>query len=123
MVQCTNRLPLIIGILLIITVHLVIGCSSRQVRDDFEIPPKRPASEFLRDDVAYPIDANDPFDYPDETITLPPETTTPLPETITINQTTTVTTTIEAGIFIGTFVLILATGLSVATIVQQRRRK
>jgi phospholipid-binding lipoprotein MlaA len=32
------------------------------VREDPEIPPKRPASEFLRDDVVYPIDTNDPFE-------------------------------------------------------------
>ena len=60
--HCTNRLPLIIVILLTISLHLFTGCSSRQVREDPEIPPERPASEFLRDDVVYPIDANDPFE-------------------------------------------------------------
>ena len=62
MIDHPNRLTHIIVILLAITVHLLTGCSSRQVREDPEIPSKRPVSEFLRDDVVYPIDANDPFE-------------------------------------------------------------
>jgi len=57
-----HRPTLIIVILLTLTVNLLTGCSSRQVREDQEIPPRRPASEFLSDAVVYPIDADDPFE-------------------------------------------------------------
>jgi phospholipid-binding lipoprotein MlaA len=39
-----------------------MGCSSTQVREDPEMPPKRPVSEYVKEDVTYPIDANDPFE-------------------------------------------------------------
>jgi hypothetical protein len=60
---------------------------------------------------------NDPLSVP--IITPPTETITLPPETTTQNQTITVTT----GIFIGTFVFIIVTGLSVATIILRRKRK
>ncbi|NPE08987.1 MAG: hypothetical protein GNW80_11955 [Asgard group archaeon] len=69
-------------------------------------------------------DPNDPLSVPlitppPVTVTPPPEIITVPPETSTLNQTITVTT----GIFIGTFVFIIATGLTVATLILRRKRK
>jgi len=58
----TNILTTIAGILLTIAAHVLMGCSSAQVREDSEIPAKRPAGEYVKEGVTYPIDAHDPFE-------------------------------------------------------------
>ena len=62
MIHRTNTLTIIAGLLLTSTVHVLMGCSSTQVREDPEIPAKRAASEYVKEGVTYPIDANDPFE-------------------------------------------------------------
>ena len=62
MIRLKNRPAIISGILLAFTLHLLVGCSSTQVREDSEIPPKRSVSEYVKEDVTYPIDAYDPFE-------------------------------------------------------------
>ena len=62
MIQRTNILTIITGTLLTVAVYVLMGCRSTQVREDPEMPPKRPVSEYVKEGVTYPIDANDPFE-------------------------------------------------------------
>jgi len=57
-----NRLTIIAGIVITSAVHVLMGCSSVQVRENPEIPAKRPVHEYVKEGVTYPIDANDPFE-------------------------------------------------------------
>lgn len=41
---------------------LAYGCASAPVRQQTEIPAKRPISEIVKEDVTYPIDAYDPWE-------------------------------------------------------------
>jgi len=58
----TNTWTIIAAILLTCALHVLTGCGAAQVREDSEIPPKRPVREYIKEGVAYPIDASDPFE-------------------------------------------------------------
>lgn len=63
MVYNTRWRTIVARILLISAVCALLGCSTVQGRKDSQIPPKRPVSEYVKEGVTYPIDANDPFEW------------------------------------------------------------
>ncbi|MCK5422113.1 MAG: VacJ family lipoprotein [Deltaproteobacteria bacterium] len=62
MVKRLQNLTAGIGSTLLIFITILIGCSSVPVRQDQEIPAKRPISEYVKENVTYPIDVYDPLE-------------------------------------------------------------
>jgi len=50
------------GMVLTTALPLLLGCGGVPVREDAGMPPKRPVSQYLKEGVTYPIDANDPLE-------------------------------------------------------------
>lgn len=48
--------------LLLVCLALLASCAAAPVKTELEVPPKYPASEVLREDAAYAIDAYDPWE-------------------------------------------------------------